>query len=193
MLPLHISNKSASPSNQAMQYRPKLILLDAIAFIATASTRLDPSGLFPQTQQFGERDDTRRPCVNSRPATLNTLRNAGLSTSPSLKATYLSLRPRHSGAPRHQSPPRGVIIWVHQAQPTERSPPVLSRLKAMSFRRKKQPDSSLSWELTRADSDRAFSDNPTARRIGSTQPEILSRRELTNDLENLLRPALVNC
>lgn len=60
---------------------------------------------------------------------------------------------------------------------------MLNRLQAMFTRRKKQPDSVLSWQLTRAALDRAVSVRPAAQRMGMAELDILSRSELTNDLD----------
>jgi hypothetical protein len=60
---------------------------------------------------------------------------------------------------------------------------MLRRLKAMFSRRKKQPDGALSWHLTSAALDRSTSDNPTAQRMGMAELDILSRSELTTDLD----------
>lgn len=60
---------------------------------------------------------------------------------------------------------------------------MFTRLKAISYTRKKRPDSSSSWRLTSAALDRAMSDRPAARRMGMAELEVLSRSELTTDID----------
>lgn len=60
---------------------------------------------------------------------------------------------------------------------------MLSQLQAVFTRRRKRPDGVLSWQLTQAAMERATSDNPDAQRMGMAQLDILSRSELTNDLD----------
>lgn len=60
---------------------------------------------------------------------------------------------------------------------------MLSRLKVVFIKRRKRPDSVLSWQLTSAALDRAMTDNLVAQRMGMTQLNFLSRSELTNDVD----------
>lgn len=60
---------------------------------------------------------------------------------------------------------------------------MLSRLKAIFLRRRRQPNSALSWQLTKAALERAMSDNQDAKRMGMAQLDVLSTSALTNDLD----------